>query len=53
MLYRDFKPDCCLWEIYGMLQKATLVGLLEEDMIDLVGSARRASSEKLNEVPGT
>eukprot|EP01043_Picozoa_sp_COSAG02_P044631 COSAG02_NODE_4005_length_5922_cov_40.612227_2_plen_733_part_00 len=28
MLYRDFKPDCCLWEIYGMLQKAFLVGLL-------------------------
>eukprot|EP01043_Picozoa_sp_COSAG02_P066227 COSAG02_NODE_10236_length_1989_cov_3.931513_2_plen_263_part_00 len=28
MLYRDFKPDCCLWEIYGMLQKAILVGVL-------------------------
>jgi len=22
------KPDHCLWEIYGMLEKATLVGLL-------------------------
>ena len=28
MLYRDFKPECCLWEIYGMLQKAILVGVL-------------------------
>ena len=28
MLYKDFKPDCCMWEIYSMLEKATLVGLL-------------------------
>jgi hypothetical protein len=28
MLYKDFKPEHCLWEVYGMLEKATLVGLL-------------------------
>jgi len=27
-LYEDYKPDCCMWEIYQMLQKVILVGLL-------------------------
>lgn len=27
-LYRDYKPSCCMWEIYQLLQKVTLIGLL-------------------------
>jgi hypothetical protein len=27
-LYKDYKPQCCLWEIYQMVQKVTLIGLL-------------------------
>jgi len=27
-LYSDFKPECCPWECYLMMQKVTLIGLL-------------------------
>eukprot|EP01043_Picozoa_sp_COSAG02_P033908 COSAG02_NODE_2340_length_9105_cov_47.424051_5_plen_1377_part_01 len=27
-LYEDYKPECCMWETYQMMQKVTLVGLL-------------------------
>jgi hypothetical protein len=27
-LYRDFKPSCCMWEVYQLLQKVALIGLL-------------------------
>ena len=27
-LYIDYKPECYLWEVYQMLQKVTLIGLL-------------------------
>jgi hypothetical protein len=27
-LYNDYKPECCMWEIYQMIQKVILVGLL-------------------------
>ena len=27
-LYMDYKPECYLWEVYQMLQKVTLIGLL-------------------------
>ena len=27
-LYKEYKPECCLWEIYQMFQKVTLIGLL-------------------------
>ena len=27
-LYIDYKPSCCMWEIYLLLQKVALIGLL-------------------------
>ena len=27
-LYGDYTPECCMWEVYQMIQKVTLVGLL-------------------------
>ena len=27
-LYKDYKPECCLWEVYQMFQKVALIGLL-------------------------
>lgn len=27
-LYKDYKKDCCMWEIYQMFQKVSLIGLL-------------------------
>jgi hypothetical protein len=27
-LYKDYKPSCCMWEIYQLLQKVALIGFL-------------------------
>ena len=27
-LYSDYRPDCCLWEVYQMIEKVTLVGII-------------------------
>ena len=27
-IYGPFRPECCMWEMYFLLQKATLIGLL-------------------------
>ena len=27
-LYKDYKPSCCMWEIYLLLQKVALIGML-------------------------
>eukprot|EP01043_Picozoa_sp_COSAG02_P085721 COSAG02_NODE_23313_length_722_cov_1.494382_1_plen_230_part_10 len=27
-LYKEYRPECCMWEVYQMLQKVMLIGLL-------------------------
>ena len=27
-LYSSYRPDCCLWEVYQMLEKVVLVGII-------------------------